>query len=220
VVDTLAVPPNVLLDTPQITDAIEKRVNASTKPAPSLTEALGEVVKIHPSTYGVLHALNERITVRWRSPHSDCPRVQAMYTLEVTRRENDRGVLTFGVSSQYFNRLKLRCTRRTASIHCQVHSNHPASAGSVRHKSSYSFQLLTRRGEWNARMEGGILGLDVDWGTTHGNTYRSEGEIDPSKGQPRPVVLLGVHRERQKPVLHRTSSGFNCFFYRVHLLLF
>ena len=112
------VPPNVLLDTSQITDTIEKRVSASTKPAPSSMEASDEVAKTHPSTSGVLHAFNERITVRRRSSYSGCPRVQGVYTLEVTRWENDRRVLTFGVSSQYFNRLGLRCTKRTACIHC------------------------------------------------------------------------------------------------------
>lgn len=75
--DTLSGPTKALLDTPQITDAIQKGVNTFMETVPSLIKALDEVAKIHPFISGRLRPFNERIevcvigeSVQWRFSHS------------------------------------------------------------------------------------------------------------------------------------------------------
>lgn len=52
VVDTLVVPVKMLMDTPQVTEAIQKGVDTFMEAVPALMKALDEVAKIHPFISG------------------------------------------------------------------------------------------------------------------------------------------------------------------------
>lgn len=92
VVNTLATPTMALVDTLQITDAIEKGVNVFMETVPVLMKALDEVAKVHPFISGtgepVLHMqtlINGRLVAVLA--------FKAVYTLEVKRRSNDKRVI-------------------------------------------------------------------------------------------------------------------------------
>ena len=51
-ISTLAVPAKALVDTPQVTETIQKGVNTFMETVPPLMKALDEVAKIHPFISG------------------------------------------------------------------------------------------------------------------------------------------------------------------------
>ena len=96
VVNTLAVPVEALANAPQIADAIEKGVNTFMEAVPVLVKVLDEVAKVHPFISGVCESV-----LSTRAP-IDGPLVavlafKTVYTLEVTRRGNDKRVISLYV---------------------------------------------------------------------------------------------------------------------------
>ena len=92
VVNNLAVPIEVLANTPQIADAIEKSVNTFMEAVPTLMKALDEVAKVHPFISGMC----ESVLSTCASIDGSLVAVlafKAVYTLEVKRRSNDKRVI-------------------------------------------------------------------------------------------------------------------------------
>ena len=91
-VKTLATPTKTLLDTSQIADGIEKGVNTFMEAVPSLMKVLDEVAKVHLFISGEPHLST---TGPKRDEGTRTVAVfafKAVYTLEVTFRENDRRI--------------------------------------------------------------------------------------------------------------------------------
>jgi hypothetical protein len=82
-----------VLDTSQIADVMEKGVNTFMEAVPSLMKALDEVAKIHPFISGELHRSDEDQSINGGKHTVAVLAFKAVYTLEVTRRENDRRIL-------------------------------------------------------------------------------------------------------------------------------
>ena len=92
VVNTLATPTMALVDTLQITDAIEKGVNVFMETVPVLMKALDEVAKVHPFISGTGEpALHMQTLINGRLVAVLA--FKAVYTLEVKRRSNDKRVI-------------------------------------------------------------------------------------------------------------------------------
>ena len=96
VVNTLAVPVEALANAPQIADAIEKGVNTFMEAVPVLVKVLDEVAKVHPFISGMSESV-----LSTRAPiDGSLVAVLAfntVYTLEVTRRGNDKRVISLYV---------------------------------------------------------------------------------------------------------------------------
>ena len=94
----MAVPAKALMDTPQITEAIQKGVNTFMEAVPVLMKALDEVAKIHPFISGTspfYHRLEMPNNHRFHTVAVLA--FKAVYTLETKRRENDKRVLVLYV---------------------------------------------------------------------------------------------------------------------------
>jgi len=92
VVTTLAAPAKALMDAPRIADDIEKGVNTFMETVPVLMKALDEVAKVHPFIAGMGESV-PNVQVLIGDLLVAVTAFKAVYTLEVTRRNNDQKII-------------------------------------------------------------------------------------------------------------------------------